>query len=72
MKTLKVLFTAILISLTFTSCQKEDIQPTNTNTTNYSSDCQLESSVQCTGTTQSGNQCQNMTLSCSYRCHYHD
>lgn len=67
MKTIKVILAALVIVLS-TSCQKEDIQPNNTP----SSDCKLETSVQCTGTTQSGNRCQNMTLNCGYRCHLHD
>lgn len=66
MKTLKTIAVSLII-LTMASCQKEEIRP---NTA--SQDCTLEQSVQCLGQTQSGNRCQNMTLSCSGFCHHHD
>ena len=62
----KVLLVLAIIA-TLASCSKEvssveTVKVTNTKKTN---------SVQCTGTTQSGTRCKNMTLSSNSRCYLH-
>ena len=62
----KVLLSLAIIA-TLASCSKEvpttqTVKVTNTKKTN---------SVQCTGTTQAGNRCKNMTLSSNSRCYLH-
>ena len=62
----KVLLLLAIIA-TLASCSKEvtttqTVKVTNTKKTN---------SVQCSGTTQSGARCKNMTLSSNSRCYLH-
>ena len=54
------------------SCSKTDIQPNSTvSVSNLPCNGKRTVSVQCTGYTQSGNRCQNKTLSCNSKCYLH-
>jgi hypothetical protein len=70
----KVFLLAILatVSISFTSCSKEDVV-TPQSEIKSSSTCsgKRTTSVQCIGTTQSGSRCKNNTLSCNERCYLH-
>jgi len=65
---MRKIITLLLIVMTlFVSCTKDDvITPTTENVS-----AKKTTSVQCSGTTQSGTRCKNMTLSTNGRCYLH-
>jgi ribosomal protein L15E len=62
----KVLLSLAIIA-TLASCSKEvsSVETVKVNSVKKTA------SVQCTGTTQAGNRCKNMTLSSNSRCYLH-
>jgi hypothetical protein len=66
MKKLLVFSMVSMFSMVLFSCSKESSSPT-TQSTNV----KKTSSVQCSGTTQSGSRCKNTTLSANGRCYLH-
>ena len=77
---MKKVVISILVIFLFTSCEKEFYgydemgnKKTSKSTSTSTSSCsgKRTTSVQCSGTTQKGKRCGNMTLNCSGRCHLH-
>jgi hypothetical protein len=64
----------LLSLVTMMSCSKPPVSPNQTITvTSGTQPCNGKRtvSVQCIGYTQSGNRCQNKTLSCNSKCYLH-
>jgi hypothetical protein len=75
---MKKIIISMLVIFLLTSCEKEfygydEMGNKNTGVTTSTSGCvgKRTTSVQCSGTTQKGKRCGNMTLNCSGRCHLH-
>ena len=66
MKKLLVFSMLLMFSIVLFSCSKESSSPT-TQIPNV----KKTSSVQCSGTTQAGSRCKNMTLSSNGKCYLH-
>jgi hypothetical protein len=64
---MKKLLVLLLVSLSFSSCTKDDVLSPTTESSNV----KKTSSVQCSGTTQNGTRCKNSTLSSNGRCYLH-
>ncbi len=58
-----ILLIAVILAFSFTYCDT-----TSSNSNNVSQDC---TSVQCKGTTQKGDRCQNKTKYCDGYCYLH-
>ena len=81
-KTILLLAIAFIASATISSCKKEEIKPTYSdsgssgssgsgNTSGGSSGGSGCTTVQCSAYTQAGNRCQRMTTNCNGRCYQH-
>lgn len=77
-KVILLLGIAFIASATITSCKKEEIKPTYTDTGLGSGGTYGSGSggsgcttVQCSAYTQAGNRCQRMTTNCNGRCYQH-
>jgi endonuclease G len=74
MKKLKFLLVIAFVAATISSCEKENIQPSQPTHSDQGSGgggtggC---STVQCSAYTQAGNRCQRMTTNCNGRCYQH-
>jgi len=64
---MKKLLVLSIVLLSFSSCTKDDVMSPTTESSNVKKTL----SVQCSGTTQSGSRCKNMTLSSNGRCYLH-
>jgi hypothetical protein len=64
---MKKLLVLSMVLLSFSSCTKDDVMSPTTQSPNV----KKTSSVQCSGTTQAGSRCKNMTLSSNGRCYLH-
>ena len=64
---MKKLLVLAMVLLSFSSCTKDDVMSPTTQSPNV----KKTSSVQCSGTTQAGSRCKNMTLSSNGRCYLH-
>jgi hypothetical protein len=64
---MKKLLVLSMVLLSFSSCTKDEVLTPKTESLNV----KKTSSVQCSGTTQSGSRCKNMTLSSNGRCYLH-
>jgi len=64
---MKKLLVLSMVLLSFSSCTKDDVVTPTTENSNV----KKTSSVQCSGTTQSGSRCKNMTTSSNGRCYLH-
>ena len=64
---MKKLLLLSMVLLSFSSCTKDDVMLPTTQSPNV----KKTSSVQCSGTTQAGSRCKNMTLSSNGRCYLH-
>jgi hypothetical protein len=63
---MKKLLVLSMLSMVLLSCSKEVESPTT-----QSPNVKKTSSVQCSGTTQAGSRCKNMTLSSNGKCYLH-
>jgi hypothetical protein len=73
---MKKIVISILVVFLLSSCEKEfygsdTLGNTNNQTSTSSCSGKRTISVQCSGTTQKGKRCENMTLNCSGRCQHH-
>ncbi len=64
---MKKLLVLTMVLLSLSSCTKDDV----TTPTTQSPNVKKTSSVQCSGTTQAGSRCKNMTLSSNGKCYLH-
>jgi hypothetical protein len=68
---MKKLLVSFIMLVSVVSCSKDELVEPTSSSSVQQSNARRTTSVQCTGTTQSGSRCKNKTLSSNSRCYLH-